>query len=127
MLHHFGVREGRISMNRFVELVSTNPAKFFGMYPRKGTIAVGSDADIVVFDPEKRVTISARTHHSNVDYNLFEGTEVSGAPEVVLVRGQLIVEGDNLVGKPGDGKFVRRARFGEELPGGSGQRSLSVG
>jgi dihydropyrimidinase len=127
MLHHFGVRQGRISMSRFVELVSTNPAKFFGMFPKKGTIAVGSDADIVVFDPEKRVTISAQTHHSNVDYNLFEGTEVSGAPEVVLVRGQVIVEGDELVGKPGDGKFVQRARFGEELPGGSGQRPLSVG
>ena len=121
MLHHFGVRQGRISMSRFVELVSTNPAKFFGMYPRKGTIAVGSDADIVVFDPEKRVTISAETHHSNIDYNLFEGTEVSGAPEVVLVRGQVIVEGDRLVGKPGAGKFVKRARFGEELPGGPGR------
>ena len=67
-------------MNRFVELVSTNPAKFFGMYPRKGTIAVGSDADIVVFDPEKRVKISAETHHSNIDYNLFEGTEVTRRP-----------------------------------------------
>jgi dihydropyrimidinase len=116
MLHHFGVRQGRISMNRFVELVSTNPARFFGMYPRKGTIAVGSDADIVVFDPEKKVRISAETHHSNIDYNLFEGTEVSGAPETVLVRGQVIVESDQLVGKPGDGKFVKRARFGEELP-----------
>src|SRR3954449_11666557 len=116
MLHHFGVRQGRLSMNRFVELVSTNPAKFFGMHPRKGTIAVGSDADIVVFDPEKRVRISAETHHSNIDYNLYEGTEVSGAPEVVLVRGQVIVEGDRLVGKPGDGRFVKRARFGEELP-----------
>jgi dihydropyrimidinase len=116
MLHHFGVRQGRLSMNRFVELVSTNPAKFFGMYPRKGTIAVGSDADIVVFDPEKRVMLSAETHHSNVDYSLFEDTEVSGAPEVVLVRGQVIVENDELVGKPGDGKFVERARFGEELP-----------
>src|SRR3990170_3437346 len=115
MLHHFGVREGRISMNRFVELVSTNPARFFGMYPRKGTIAVGSDADVVVFDPEKRLTISAETNHSNVDYNLFEGTEVVGAPAVVLVRGQVIVEGDELVARPGAGQFIRRARFGEEL------------
>jgi dihydropyrimidinase len=115
MLHHFGVREGRISMRRFVELVSTNPAMFFGLYPRKGTIAVGSDADIVVFDPEKRHTISARTHHSNIDYNLYEGTEVVGAPEVVLVRGQVIVENDELVGEPGAGRFVKRARFGEDL------------
>jgi dihydropyrimidinase len=73
------------------------------------------------------VKISAQTHHSNVDYNLFEGTEVSGAPEVVLVRGQVIVEGDELVGKPGAGKFVKRARFGEELAGGSRQRAASVG
>jgi dihydropyrimidinase len=120
MLHHFGVGEGRITMNRFVELVSTNPARYFGMFPRKGTIAVGSDADIVVFDPEKRVRLSAETHHSRVDYNLYEGTEVVGAPEVVLVRGQVIVENDELVGRPGAGSFVQRARFGEELPGGSG-------
>jgi dihydropyrimidinase len=73
------------------------------------------------------VTISAETHHTNVDYNLFEGTEVRGAPEVVLVRGKVIVEGDRLIGKPGDGKFVKRGRFGEELPGTSGQRPLSVG
>ncbi len=115
MLHHFGVRAGRFSMNKFVELTSTNAAKFFGMYPRKGTIAVGSDADIVVWDPEKPLTISAKTHHSNVDYNLFEGTEVVGAPEVVLVRGKVIVENDELVGKPGDGQFLKRARFGEQL------------
>jgi dihydropyrimidinase len=115
MLHHFGVREGRIGWNRFVELVSTNPAKFFGLYPRKGTIAPGSDADIVVWDPEKRLTLSAKSHHSNVDYNLFEGTEVIGAPELVLVRGQVIVDGDELVGQPGAGQFVKRARFGEEL------------
>lgn len=115
MLHHFGVREGRISLNRFVELTSTNVAKLFGLYPRKGTIAPGSDADIVVWDPEKAVTISASTHHSNVNYNLFEGTEVRGAPEVVMVRGQVIVEGDELVAQPGAGQFVKRARVGEEL------------
>jgi dihydropyrimidinase len=115
MLHHFGVREGRISWNRFVELVSTNVAKSFGLYPRKGTIAPGSDADIVVWDPEKPLTISASTHHSNVDYNLFEGTQVVGAPEVVMVRGQIIVENDELVAQPGAGQFVKRARFGEEL------------
>ena len=117
MLHHFGVRGGRISLNRMVELTSTNVAKLFGLYPRKGTIAPGSDADIVVWDPEKPLTISAKTHHSNVNYNLFEGTEVVGAPEVVLVRGQVIVENDELAASPGAGQFIRRARFGEQLIG----------
>jgi dihydropyrimidinase len=117
MIHHFGVREGRITLNRMVELLATNPAKLFGLYPRKGTLAVGSDADIVVFDPERRVTISAATHHSKVDYNLFEGTEVSGAPELVLLRGNVLVDNGELVAAPGIGKYVARARFGEELAG----------
>jgi dihydropyrimidinase len=115
MIHEFGVRAGRISLNRMVELLSTNPAKLFGLYPRKGTIAVGSDADIVVFDPDKRVTISASAHHSKSDYNLFEGTEVTGVPEVVLLRGNVLVEDGDLVASPGIGQFVRRAKFGEEL------------
>lgn len=127
MIHNFGVRKDRFSLNRMVELLSTAPARFFGLYPRKGTIAAGSDADIVVFDPEKKKTISASTNHSLVDYNLFEGTEVTGAPEVVLVRGQVIVEGDELVAEPGVGKFVKRARFGEELSVDSGQRTIAVG
>jgi dihydropyrimidinase len=115
MIHEFGVRQGRITLNRMVELLATNPAKYFGLYPRKGTIAVGSDADIVVFDPEKKVTISAATHHSKCDYNLFEGTEVTGSPEVVLLRGKVLVENGEFLGRPGDGHFVRRARFGEAL------------
>jgi dihydropyrimidinase len=115
MLHHFGVREGRLTMNQLVDLCCTQPARLFGLFPRKGTIAVGSDADIVVWDPEKARTLSAATHHSNVDYNLFEGTEVVGAPQVVLVRGQVVVENDQLVASPGAGRFVRRARFGEQL------------
>jgi dihydropyrimidinase len=115
MIHEFGVRSGRLTLNRMVELLATNPAKLFGLYPRKGTIAVGSDADIVVFDPEKRVTISASTHHSNIDYNLYEGTEVTGSPELVLLRGDVLVDGDQLVASPGVGQFVKRARFGEEL------------
>src|SRR5436309_723651 len=115
LIHTHGVREGRISLNRMVELLCTNPAKLFGLYPRKGTLAVGSDADIVVFDPEKKVTISAATHHSKSDYNLFEGTEVTGSPEIVLLRGNVLVEGDRLLGKPGSGQFVKRARFGDEL------------
>jgi dihydropyrimidinase len=115
MIHEFGVRAGRISLNRMVELLSTNPAKLFGLYPRKGTLAVGSDADIVVFDPDKRLTISAATHHSRSDYNLYEGTEVQGSPEIVLLRGNVLVENDQLVAAPGIGQFVRRAKFGEEL------------
>ncbi|TML66045.1 MAG: dihydropyrimidinase, partial [Actinobacteria bacterium] len=115
MIHEFGVRSGRLSLNRMVELLSTNPAKLFGLYPRKGTVAVGSDADIVVFDPEKRHTISAATHHSRSDYNLFEGTGVTGTPELVLLRGNVLVENDELVAEPGIGRFVARAKFGEEL------------
>jgi dihydropyrimidinase len=115
MLHHFGVREGRLSMNELVELCAANPARLFGLFPRKGTIAVGSDADIVVFDPDKPVTISASSHHSNIDYNIYEGTEVIGAPEVVLVRGHVVIDGDELVASPGTGRFLHRARFGSEL------------
>jgi dihydropyrimidinase len=115
MIHEFGVRAGRISLNRMVELLATSPAKLFGLYPRKGTIAVGSDADIVVFDPEKRVTITAAAQHSKSDYNLYEGTEVTGSPEVVLLRGNVLVENDELVAQPGIGRYVARARFGQEL------------
>ncbi len=115
VIHELGVRSGRISLNRMVELLATSPAKLFGLYPRKGTVAVGADADLVVFDPEKRVTLSAAGHHSRSDYNLFEGMEVTGAPEVVLRRGEVIVDGDELVARPGSGRFVKRAKFGEEL------------
>jgi len=115
MIHHFGVNEGRISLNRMVDLLATQPAKLFGLYPRKGTIAVGSDADLVVFDPQRQETISASTHHSRCDYNLYEGTEVVGAPELVLLRGAVLVEDGELVAQPGGGRFVRRARVGERL------------
>ena len=118
MIYHFGVREGRITLNRMVELLATNPARLFGLYPRKGTLAVGSDADIVVFDPEKKVTISAATHHSRCDYSLYEGTEVVGAPELVLLRGNVLVENGELMGSPGIGQFIARAKFGEQLAAG---------
>jgi dihydropyrimidinase len=115
MIHEFGVRTGKISLNRMVELLATNPAKLFGLYPRKGTLAVGSDADVVVFDPNKELTISASTHHSASDYNLYEGTKVTGSPEVVLLRGNVLVENGELMAKPGTGQFIKRAKFGDEL------------
>jgi dihydropyrimidinase len=115
LIHHFGVGGGRITLNRMVDLLATRPAKLFGLYPRKGTIAVGSDADVVVFDPRRRETLSAAGSHSKSDYNLYEGTEVVGAPELVLLRGQVLVENGELVAAPGIGQFVRRAKFGEEL------------
>jgi len=115
LIHHFGVRERRITLNRMVELLATNPAKLFGLYPRKGTLAVGSDADIVIFDPAKRVTITAKGQHSKVDYNLYEGTEVVGSPETVLLRGQPVVLDGQLVASPGSGQYVARAKVGAEL------------
>src|SRR3954451_275647 len=111
MIHHFGVNEGRISLNRMVELLATNPAKLFGLYPRKGTIAPGSDADIVMFDPNRKTVISAASMHGNQDYTLYEGTEVSGDVDVTMIRGTIVVEGGELAVEPGFGQFVRRARF----------------
>jgi dihydropyrimidinase len=103
-----GVRAGRISVNRWVELTSTSPAKIFGLFPKKGTIAPGSDADLVLFDPEKKVTLSARTLHMKVDYSPYEGREVTGAPETVLSRGKVIVENGKFVGRAGAGSFLKR-------------------
>jgi dihydropyrimidinase len=108
LLFDAGVRAGRLSLERFVEVTSTAPARIFGLYPRKGTIAVGSDADLVVWDPERTMTISATTHHMKVDYNPYEGRQVTGAAETVLSRGALVVEGGRFVGRPGAGKFLKR-------------------
>ena len=108
-----GVAAGRFSVNRFVELVSTTPAKLFGLYPRKGTIAVGSDADLVIFDPQRKCTISAKTHHMRVDYSMFEGIEVSGMSDVVLSRGQVVVEGEKFLGHAGHGEFLRRSTYSQ--------------
>jgi dihydropyrimidinase len=117
LIYTHGVGRGRIGLNRFVELTSTAAAKTFGMFPRKGTIAVGSDADIVVFDSDRRETIgvsNACTHHMKVDYSAYEGFEVQGFPEVVISRGRVIVEKDRLVTE-GGGQFIKRARNGELL------------
>jgi dihydropyrimidinase len=108
LVHDGGVRPGRITMNRFVELCSTTPAKMFGLFPRKGTIAIGSDADIVVFDPNKRATLGVKTLHMNVDYNPYEGRTVQGAPSTVIVNGNVVIEGEKFVGKKGSGRFLRR-------------------
>jgi dihydropyrimidinase len=108
LVYDGGVRTGRISINRFVELTSTSPAKIFGLFPRKGTIAPGSDADIVVFDPNRSLTLSARTHHMRVDYNPYEGREVTGVTDTVLSRGRVIIDNGRFVGKAGAGSFVKR-------------------
>jgi dihydropyrimidinase len=111
LIYSGGVASGRFSVNRFVELVSTTPAKLFGLYPRKGTIAVGGDADLVIFDPHRKHTISAATHHMRVDYSMFEGIEVTGMPDVVLSRGRVVVEADRFLGRAGQGEFLRRATY----------------
>jgi dihydropyrimidinase len=108
LIYNGGVFENRVSLNRFVELTSTAAAKMFGLFPRKGTIAVGSDADIVIFDPDGEQTISAATHHMNVDYSAYEGKKIRGVVETVLSRGRVVVEGGEFKGKAGDGQFLRR-------------------
>src|SRR3954468_17276996 len=110
LVYDGGVREGRISLTRFVELTSTSPARIFGLFPRKGTIAPGSDADIVIFDPEKKQRLGLSTLHMKVDYNPYEGREVTGVTDTVLSRGRLIIEDGKFTGKPGAGAFLKRAR-----------------
>ena len=106
-----GVHGKRFSANRFVQLVSTAPAKLFGLYPHKGTVAVGSDADLVLFDANEEQVISAKTHHMRVDYSMFEGIRVKGAAKTVLSRGRAIIENGKFVGRPGAGQFVRRQGY----------------
>ncbi|MEX1038283.1 MAG: dihydropyrimidinase [Acidimicrobiia bacterium] len=108
LIYNGGVAEGRISVNRFVEIVATTPARMFGLYPHKGTIAVGSDADIVVFDPDAKTVVSAETHHMNVDYSAYEGFELAGKVETVLSKGKTVVANDEYLGSPGDGSYLRR-------------------
>jgi dihydropyrimidinase len=108
LVYNGGVHGGKFSPNRFVQLVATAPAKLFGLYPRKGTIAVGSDADIVVFDANEEQVISVATHHMRVDYSMFEGTRVKGVTRTVLSRGNVIIDNGKFVGRAGAGQFLKR-------------------
>ena len=106
------VLQRRMSLNRFVDVTATAPAKLFGLFPRKGTVAVGSDADLVLFDPDERWTVRAADHHSRSDYTLYEGRELTGKVKKVFLRGHCIVDGANWLGQEGGGQFLRRAESG---------------
>lgn len=108
-----GVKKGKITLNQFVDITSTRAAKLFGLYPKKGTIAVGADADIVIFDPNMERIISAETHHMAVDYSAYEGMKVTGEPVSVLSRGEFVVRDKKFVGKIGAGRYLKRAKYGE--------------
>ena len=116
LLYHYGVREGRLSLSDWVRLTATNPARLFGLYPRKGTLLPGSDADLVIFDPEKRMTLDADRLHMRTDYSPYAGWEVQGWPRHVLQRGRIIVENGEFVGQVGGGRFISRQPF--SLPAG---------
>jgi dihydropyrimidinase len=108
LMYTYGVNRGRIDLHRFVDALSTRPAKLFGLFPRKGSIAIGSDADLVVFDPDYRGTVSARTHHINNDYSGFEGFQLEGRPAIVTVRGKIQVRDGIFIGEKGRGQLLRR-------------------
>jgi len=112
LMYHHGVNHNQLSINRFVEIVSTTPARIFGMYPKKGVIAAGSDADIVIWDPEAEYLISSKTHHMRVDYSMFEGFKVKGNARTVLSRGEVIVDGGSFLGKAGRGQYLKRTARG---------------
>lgn len=112
LIYHFGVNRGRIDASRFVDVLSTTPAKLFGLFPRKGTIAPGADADVVLFDPSRRITLSKAVTHGAVDYEPYEGFTLSGYPVMTFSRGELIVREGTILGSPGRGQLLRRAAFG---------------
>ncbi len=109
LMHDGGVVAGRISRERWVEIISTEPAKLFGMYPRKGSVSIGADADLVIYDPNRTRTISAASHHMAVDYSCYEGRQVTGASDIVLSRGSVIVRDGTFTGRTGHGRFIKRA------------------
>jgi len=108
VLWTYGVNAGLLTPNQFVALTSTNPARIFGLYPRKGSLSPGADADLVIWDPDRRLTYGVAYAHHRTDYNLFEGWDLVGYPEKVLLRGQLIVDGDRWLGQAGKGRFLHR-------------------
>ncbi|WP_138994379.1 dihydropyrimidinase [Larkinella sp. C7] len=108
LLYSEGVHTGKITLNKYVEVACTNPAKIFGLFPKKGTIAVGSDADLVLFDPAEKHVISAKTHHMNVDYSAYEGREINGKVKTVLLRGTVAIDNGNCLVEKGYGKFIKR-------------------
>ena len=110
LMYHFGVNEGRFSVNRFVELVSTNPARLFGLAPQKGTISIGADADLVIFDPQKEVRLSVENLHMNVDHSPYDHITVRGYPVLTMQRGKIIVRDGQFLGEAGAGQFLRRRR-----------------
>jgi dihydropyrimidinase len=110
LLFSEGVVKNRITLNKFVEITSTNAAKIFGMFPRKGTLSVGSNADLVIFDPTRKHTISSSTHHMNVDYSAYEGLEVTGKCDTVVLRGKVVINKNNCLAEKGNGKFIKRSR-----------------
>src|SRR5436190_1563247 len=116
LLFHHGVNQGKLSLNRFVEVVSTTPAKIFGLYPRKGVLQPGADADVVIWDPTAQHMISAKTHHMRVDYSMFEGWQVQGNAKTVLSRGEVIVDGGKWLGRAGRGTFQKREAHGGAWP-----------
>jgi dihydropyrimidinase len=109
LLYHYGVNQKRISLNRWVDLIATNPAKLFGLYPKKGVLQVGSDADVVVWNPDQEHTISASTHPMRVDYSMYEGMTVTGSPETVISRGDIIVEKNSWIGEKDRGHYLKRS------------------
>jgi dihydropyrimidinase len=113
LLYSEGVKKGKISLNKYVELTSTNAAKIFGMFPQKGTIGIGSDADLLIFDPNKKHTISAAAHHMNVDYSAYEGWELTGKVKTVILRGQIAIDNNECRIDKGFGKFIKRSKVSE--------------
>ena len=113
ILWTYGVRAGRLTPNQFVALTATQPAQIMGLYPRKGTLAPGADADVLIWDPEKQLTYGVAHAQHRIDYNLYEGWKLTGYPEKVFLRGQLIVDGEQWLGRRGQGRYLRRGPFNE--------------